>query len=104
MITDDELQKLHQTLDEILDYAASVCAQHGLTYVLLYGTALGAYRHHGIIPWDDDLDIGMPRDDYEKFLRICRKPPIRATRCKREKTNRIIFSVLLRSEKMVRYS
>lgn len=75
MITDDELQKLHQTLDEILDYAVSVCEQHGLTYVLLYGTALGAYRHHGIIPWDDDLDIGMPRDDYEKFLRILSETP-----------------------------
>lgn len=69
------LEQLHQTLDEILDYASNVCEQNGLTYVLLYGSALGAYRHHGFIPWDDDLDIGLPRADYEKLLRILAEHP-----------------------------
>lgn len=65
-----DIKKLHSVLIEILDYAVSVCEEHNLQYCLVYGTALGAYRHKGFIPWDDDVDIAMPRDDYEKFLEI----------------------------------
>lgn len=67
------LDKLHRTLVEILDYVVSVCNENKLNYFLVYGTALGAYRHKGFIPWDDDLDIGMPREDYQTFLRIMEK-------------------------------
>jgi len=48
-----------------------LCSKHELTYYLICGSALGAARHHGFIPWDDDLDIGMPRQDYERFLQLC---------------------------------
>jgi lipopolysaccharide cholinephosphotransferase len=44
-----------------------VCEKHKLKYYLIGGTALGAIRHGGFIPWDDDLDVGMPRPDFENF-------------------------------------
>jgi len=71
-MNDKYLKKLHQALMEILDYIVLICEENHLEYCLAYGAALGAYRHHGFIPWDDDLDIVMPRDDYEKFVQIVR--------------------------------
>ena len=47
-----------------------ICKENNLTYFLAGGTALGAMRHGGFIPWDDDLDVGMPMKDYKKFLKI----------------------------------
>ena len=47
---------------------ANICDRHGLKYFLIYGAFLGAVRHHGFIPWDDDMDVAMLRNDFEKFL------------------------------------
>lgn len=61
----DELKKIQIA---VLDTVVSYCTEHNLRYYLGYGTLLGAIRHKGYIPWDDDIDIVMPRPDYEKLL------------------------------------
>lgn len=62
----DDIKKLQL---DILKNFASYCEQNGLTYYLAYGTLIGAVRHKGYIPWDDDIDVIMPRPDYERFIR-----------------------------------
>ncbi len=57
---------------EILIQIDNICRQEGLRYTLTGGTLLGAIRHKGFIPWDDDIDIAMPRPDYVKFIGYCK--------------------------------
>jgi lipopolysaccharide cholinephosphotransferase len=52
---------------DLLNELMRVCEKHGLTYYAIAGTLLGAVRHGGFVPWDDDLDIAMPRDDYDRL-------------------------------------
>ena len=67
------LKKLQKTELEILKDFDDLCRENGLSYFGGGGTAIGAVRHHGMIPWDDDIDVGLVRKDYEKFLRIAKQ-------------------------------
>lgn len=62
-----ELRKLQLLQKDILDFLADICNKYDLVYWLDFGTLLGAVRHKGLIPWDDDVDIAMERESYKKL-------------------------------------
>ena len=66
-------EKLKATELNMLKEFIRVCQANELQYYLIGGTALGAVRHHGFIPWDDDIDVGMPRKDYNRFLSLAQQ-------------------------------
>ena len=66
----EELRKLQLIEFDILKKFKEICDKHRLTYYLIGGTLLGAVRHKGFIPWDDDVDVSMPRPDYIRFIDI----------------------------------
>jgi lipopolysaccharide cholinephosphotransferase len=70
---DSDLRNVQLRMLEILDFVDSVCQRHNIQYWLGAGTLLGAVRHKGFIPWDDDLDIELTRSDYKKLIRILKK-------------------------------
>ena len=63
------MREVQEAALEILHTVAQVCEEQDLRYFLVYGTLIGAVRHQGFIPWDDDVDIMMPRPDYDMLLR-----------------------------------
>ena len=67
------IKELQGRLLEILVAFDKVCREHDLRYCICGGTLLGAVRHGGFIPWDDDLDCSMPRPDYERFIQHCKE-------------------------------
>lgn len=70
ILDDGRLRQAQLKMLAILEVVDEICLKHGLDYWLDRGTLLGAVRHHGFIPWDDDVDIAMPRASYDAFLRI----------------------------------
>ncbi|MGN0506205.1 MAG: phosphorylcholine transferase LicD [Lachnospiraceae bacterium] len=69
------MEELHGYELEALKAFVQLCDKHGLTYFVIGGTLLGALRHRGFIPWDDDVDVAMPRKDYDKFLTLAKELP-----------------------------
>lgn len=67
---DETLRRLQLTQLELLKLVDRLCRKHNIHYSLDGGTLLGAVRHGGFIPWDDDLDVCMPREDYDRFIQI----------------------------------
>lgn len=61
-------EEIQASLLSVLSRYSAYCSHHNLKYSLVGGTLLGAIRHQGFIPWDDDIDIGMPRPDYERLI------------------------------------
>lgn len=69
------IEEVKKRAFEILKFIKGVCDQNGIRYFLAYGTALGAVRHQGFIPWDDDIDIYMYREDFDKFRTVMKSNP-----------------------------
>lgn len=70
---DEKLRKLQMVEFDLLKTFKRICDKYHLSYFLSAGTLLGAVRHKGFIPWDDDVDVAMPRPDYERFLVVAKK-------------------------------
>src|SRR4028118_1460533 len=67
------LRRAQMRMVEILDGFDGICKKHNIDYWLVWGTLLGARRHGGFIPWDDDLDVAVLQSDYKKLLTILEK-------------------------------
>lgn len=70
---EETLEKLKKSELHILKDFINVCEKYSINYFICWGTAIGAVRHKGFIPWDDDIDVGMLREDYNKFVRVAKK-------------------------------
>ena len=71
--TRHKLSSTQKELLKIYTVIKKICEKNKIRFYAVGGTALGAVRHQGFIPWDDDIDLGMPIDDFNKFVQVCKK-------------------------------
>lgn len=76
-LNQSDIRRIQLMQLDMIKSVHEVCRANGLRYVMLSGTLLGAVRHKGFIPWDDDLDIGLLRPDYEKLIALLESHPIK---------------------------
>lgn len=100
------LQEIQNQSLEILKEFDKICRKNNFQYSLAYGTLIGAIRHNGFIPWDDDVDVWMPRTDYDKFIEFCniqqeKLHPLKL--CTRENTGNYEFYIPRFSNQEYRY-
>ena len=69
----NDLRNLQLKMLEMIKYIDRLCKENNIEYYIIFGSALGAIRHQGFIPWDDDFDIGMTYENYLKFIEVCDK-------------------------------
>ena len=86
-----KIEELRTIQMDILQNVHDFCVKHDIKYTLAYGTLLGAVRHGGYIPWDDDIDIAMLRPEYERFMREYKDDVYRFTECRLDKDVHIGF-------------
>lgn len=73
VIGDTRIKETQALILDVLKEFQKICDEHNLRFYLIAGSLLGAVRHQGFIPWDDDIDVGMPRKDYEIFIKNAHK-------------------------------
>ena len=69
----NDIRNLQLKMLEMIKYIDELCRKNNIEYYIIFGSALGAIRHKGFIPWDDDFDIGMTYENYLKFIKVCDK-------------------------------
>ena len=88
------MTQVQESILDIFGYVHDLCEKHNIPYFSVGGTCLGAVRHHGFIPWDDDIDIAIPIQYYDNFLEIAEKElpdHLKVFRCDRVKHYKQIF-------------
>lgn len=96
--TEEELKKIQKLETDALKIIIDICEKLEIEYFLIGGTALGAIRHNGFIPWDDDIDIGMTRNNYIRFLKEAPKYLPKGYFCRLHIMKRIIRTITVSLE------